>query len=374
MTTDRRATVPSSPRLRDLALCPHGSVTDRELQALGLDRSAVIDFSASTNPLGPSPAVRHALATLEIGRYPDDDAGALHQLLAAQTRLDSSYVLVGNGSSELIWLLALAYLERDDQVLVVGPTFGEYARAARIMGAAMSEWRATAATDFRPDVASLCATIRRLGPTMVFLCNPNNPTGALLRRAELERLLDATPGMLVLDEAYSGFVDEPPATLDLVAGNRLVVLRSLTKDYALAGLRLGYAVAAPPVIGAMRQVRPPWSVNAAAQAAGVAALGDAEHLERSLAVVREARAYLLAELRRQGWPVVPSMANFLLVDVGDGASFRQQVLRHGCVLRDCASFGLPAYVRIGIRTLPECRRLVAAMASAQAEAAAGTPA
>ncbi len=371
MTADCRAPLPPSPRLRNLAPCPHGSITDGELQALGLDRSLVIDFSASTNPLGPSPAVRQALAAVEIGRYPDDDAIALHRTLAAHTGLDSSCLLAGNGSSELIWLLALAYLDPGDHVLVVGPTFGEYARAARIMGAAVTEWRADAAADFRPDVPALCAAIRRLGPKIVFLCNPNNPTGVLLRRSEIERVLAATPGLLVLDEAYIGFVAEPPATLDLIVGSRLVVLRSLTKDCALTGLRLGYAAAAPPVIEALRQVRPPWSVNAAAQAAGMAALGDAVHLERSLAVVREAKAYLLAELPRLGWRVVPSMANFLLVEVGDGARFRQQLLRHGCVVRDCASFGLPAYVRIGVRTLPECQRLVTAVAAIRTAPAAG---
>ena len=369
--SSRYGAVPPSPRLRDTALCPHGSITDGELQALGLDRSQVIDFSASTNPLGPSPQVQQALATLEIGRYPDDGAVALRRMLAAQTGLNSSCLLTGNGSSELIWLLALAYLDADDHVMVVGPTFGEYGRAARIMGAEVTEWRANAAADFRPDVPALCAAIRRLGPKIVFLCNPNNPTGALLQRSQLESILAATPGLLVLDEAYIGFVEQPPATLDLVIGNQLVVLRSLTKDYALTGLRLGYAAAAPPVIEALRQVRPPWSVNAAAQAAGVAALGDSAYLARSLAVVQEAKVHLLAELHRLGWRVVPSTANFLLLKVGDGARFRQRLLRHGCVLRDCASFGLPAYVRIGVRTLPESRRLISAMAELQAEAAGG---
>jgi len=308
---------------------------------------------------------------VEIGRYPDDDAVALCRKLADQTGLAISCLLAGNGSSELIWLLALAYLDPGDHVLVVGPTFGEYARAARIMGAEVTEWRADAAADFRPDVESLCTTIRRLGPKIVFLCNPNNPTGVLLQRSEVERVLAATPGLLVLDEAYIGVVEKPPAMLDLVVNTHLVVLRSLTKDYALTGLRLGYAAAAPPVIEAIGKVRPPWSVNAAAQAAGVAALGDAAHAERSRAVLREANAYLLAELHGLGRRVVPSTANFLLLEVGDGARFRQQVLRHGCVVRDCASFGLPGYVRIAVRTLPECRRLVTAMAAVQNEAPGG---
>ena len=372
MTIDCRTPVPPSPRLRNLVPCPHGSVTDGELQALGFDRSAVIDFSASTNPLGPSPHVRQALAALEIGRYPDDAAVALRRTLAAHTGVDSSCLLAGNGSSELIWLLATAYLDPGDHVLVVGPTFGEYARAARIMGAEVTEWRADAEADFVPDVPALCTAIRRLSPKMVFLCNPNNPTGVLLRRSESECVLTATPGLLVVDEAYIGFVAKPPTILDLVAGNRLVVVRSLTKDYALTGLRLGYAAAAPPVIEALRTVRPPWSVNVAAQAAGVAAIGDPMHLQHALALVQAAKAYLVAELPRLRWRAVPSRANFLLVEVGDGACVRHQLLQHGCVLRDCASFGLPAYVRIGVRTMPECRRLVTAIAAAQTGPGAGS--
>jgi histidinol-phosphate aminotransferase len=368
------ANVQPSPRLRDLAPCPHGSVTDAELQALGLARGAVIDFSASTNPLGPPPGVKQALAALEVGRYPDDTADAFRSVLAAQTGLPTACLLAGNGSSELIWLLALAYLDPGDPVLVVGPTFGEYARAGSIMGATVTEWRADEAADFQPDVPALCAAIRQLQPKLVFLCNPNNPTGVLLDRGEIVRILGATAGLLVVDEAYIGFVAEAPTTLDLIHDGRLAVLRSLTKDYALTGLRLGYVAAAPQVIEALRQVRPPWSVNAAAQAAGIAALGDAAHLQRSLAVLAEAKTYLLAELPRLGLRPVSPAANFLLAEVDDGAGYRCRLLRQGCVLRDCASFGLPAYVRIAVRTLPECRRLVAAIATAQGASVPGAPA
>jgi histidinol-phosphate aminotransferase len=355
-----------SPRVRALAPCPHGSVTDAELRALGLERPGVIDFSASTNPLGPSPHARQVLAELAIGRYPDDNAAALQTAIARHIGLDPAGVLVGNGSVELIFLLALAYLDPGDRVVVVGPTFGEYARAARMMGADVTEWRADAAAAFQPDVPTLCAAIRRLGPKLVFLCNPNNPTGVLLGRADITSILDATPGLLVLDEAYISFVESPPRTLDLRSDGRLVVLRSLTKDCALAGLRLGYAVAVPEVIEVLRSVRYPWSVNAAAQAAGLAALADVAHLQRSLAVVQEAKRYLQAELSNLGLRVLPAAANFMLVEVGDGQRFRRQVLQRGCCLRDCTSFGLPTFVRIGVRTLPECRQLVAAIAAVQA--------
>lgn len=363
MSTSNARFVAPSHRACEITPCPHGSVGDAELRTLGLARGDVLDFSASTNPCAPSPRVWGALAAVDLGRYPDDEASELRAALAARIGLPADWLLAGNGSSELFWLLALAYLDPGDAVLVVGPTYGEYARAARMLGARVTEWRAEAANGFQPDLAAVCAVIDRLRPKLTFLCNPNNPTGVLLDRPAITRLLVATPGLLVIDEAYAGFVESPQTVLDLIADGRCVVVRSLTKDYALAGLRLGYVVAVPAVIAALRAVRPPWSVSAAAQAAGVAALSDDAHLHRSLAEVRAAKAYLLDALPRLVLRVLPSAANFLLVEVGDGRRFRERLLRRGCCVRDCASFGLPTHVRVGVRTLAECRRLVAAIAS-----------
>jgi histidinol-phosphate aminotransferase len=352
-----------SPRVVGLAACPHGSVSDAEVRSLGLEPASVLDFSASINPCGPSPRVRDAIARTDISRYPDDDASALRRALARRLDASPEAIMVGNGSVELIWLLAVAYLDPGDTVLVVRPTFGEYERAARIAGAQVLCWRAEPCNGFRPDVAAIASLIVQSRPKLVFLCSPNNPTGAHLDRSEIERIVEASgSGLVVLDEAYRGFVEAPAPMLDLVAGGQVVLLRSLTKEYALAGLRLGYAVAAPDVIEHLRAVRPPWTVNAAAQAAGMAALDDEAHLARARAEVRAAKAYLEEELGRLGLAAAPSAANFLLVEVGDGAAFRGRLLRQGCCVRDCASFGLPAHVRIGIRTRPECERLVAAMA------------
>lgn len=168
--------------------------------------------------------------------------------------------------------------------------------------------------------------------------------------------MGARDGYLVArDDTFRDLCDEA------LASGRLLLLRSLTKDHGLAGLRLGYAVAPPELLEPIRRVRPPWTVNAAAQAAGLAALGDAAHLERARRVVVEARAYLQRELSALGLAVVPSAANFLLVRVGDGAAFRSALLERGLCVRDCASFGLPAHIRIAMRTLPECERLVDAV-------------
>lgn len=334
-------------------------MAEPEQEALGL--GPVLDFSANANPLGPPPGVAAAMAAVDPARYPDDECRRLRRALGAHLGVEAERIVVGNGSVDLIWMLAAAYLRRDDTALIVGPTFGEYARAVAIHGAVPVEYRAREARGFAPDLADVVALIREGRPRLVFLCNPNNPTGLYLERPMVQRIHAAcAEGLLVVDEAYLGFVEVAGSLLDLV-DDGAVLLRSMTKDYTLAGLRLGYVLAAPGVVAALRKVRAPWSVNAAAQAAGIAALADQGHLARARAAVAEARAYLVAELTRLGLAVVPPSANFLLVQVGDAAACRAALLARGCCVRDCTSFGLPQYIRIGLRTMPECRLLVEAM-------------
>lgn len=345
--------------MSDVPVCPHGSLSAAEAAERGL--GAVLDFSASCNPLGVSPRVLAALTAVDPARYPDDGCRQLRRALAELTGLPAEWVVVGNGSVEIIWLLAAAYLRPTDTALVVGPTFGEYARAAAIAGAKVVGWRAGESNGFAVRPEAVAAAVGECRPRLVFLCNPNNPTGAYLRRRDVETILAACHGsLLVVDEAYLRFVSQADSLVDLVGPN-LVLLRSLTKDYGLAGLRLGYALAAPEVARVLRTVKAPWSVSATAQAAGLAALADEAHVARGLAEAAVARAYLTRELARLGLPVQPSAANFFLVRVGDARSFGEALLRRGCCLRDCSSFGLPAYVRIGMRPLAECRRLVAAI-------------
>ncbi|HLH26496.1 MAG TPA: histidinol-phosphate transaminase [Chloroflexota bacterium] len=341
------------PELLDLPPAVHGSAP--------LSAGAVLDFSVSSNPLGPASSVLAAARAAPIGRYPEPDAATLRTALAAGLNVAPERLVVGNGSAELIWLLALAYIERGQRALVVGPTFAEYARAARLMGARVAEYRASAADGFRLDVAALCRVITATRPRLTFLCNPNNPTGVYLGRADVERLLAVVPGLLVLDEAYAGFVPEPWDVRPLLTDGRLVVLRSLTKDHALAGLRLGYALAAPAVARALQWAQPPWSVNAVAQAAGLAALAAGDHVTRGRALAREATAYLAKGLRALGLEALPSAANFFLVAVPDGSEVASALRAAGIYVRDCASFGLPGYLRLAARPLAECDALLAAL-------------
>lgn len=359
--------MPIEPR-KELAAVQHvthGSVGTDELAVHGLPLDRVLDFSVNTNPLGPPPSVTAALATTDPARYPDPTALPLRHALAGRLGIDPAQLVVGNGSSELIWLLALAYARPAPAgVLVVGPTFGEYERACRLVGAAVAHEVARQETDFQPPIASLATRILDERPRLVWLCNPNNPTGCYLGRREIEPVLQACVAggaLLVVDEAYLSFVRKADSLLDLVPSGHLFLLRSLTKDYALAGLRLGYGIGTRAMADALRAAQPPWSINSAAQACGAAALADTAHLERAQAEVWAARAELVAALEQLGLRIVPPAANFVLVRVGDAPAFRSRLLTRGYVVRDCSSFGLPGHVRIAVRTRAGCARLVMAI-------------
>ncbi|MDO8530772.1 MAG: histidinol-phosphate transaminase [Dehalococcoidia bacterium] len=344
----------------------HGGLRDAEARALGLDPAEVLDFSASVNPLGPSPRVREALARFDPSAYPDPECRALRDALARLHGVPASNILPGNGATELIHLIPRALAPQGGEYAVVlGPTFGEYDVACRLAGLNVVEVRATREKGFQWDMDEVCHVLAEEAPVLLFLCNPNNPTGVYLDRRAVLRLLDAAPdATLVLDEAYAPFVAAPWASSDLTASGRVVVLRSMTKDGALAGLRLGYALAQEDVAQRLRIFQPSWSVNAAAQAAGLAALADADHLTRARAEVRRAVAYLREALSEMGLYVAPSLANFVLVEVGDAPAMRLALLRRGLCVRDCTSFGLPSFIRIGARRLPDCERLMAALPDA----------
>jgi len=339
----------------------HGGIDYAELEALGIAPEEVVDFSANLNPFGPPPGIKKAMGRANIAAYPDSRAGELRRLLADKLRVNEENLIVGSGSVELIRLAALAYFGRGDSVLIIEPTFGEYEVACQVSGASIIRQR-RAPKSFRLDIEATTGLIKRYCPKGIFIDNPNNPTGQYLSQKEFERLLDAAKdSLVVLDEAYITFVDNVWSSLGMVRGNNLLVLRSMTKDYALAGLRLGYGVAGREVISSLRRICPPWNVNAVAQQAGLVAMAAEGYLRRCQLKLKPAKSYLVAELSRLGLPPVPSAANFLLVKVDSAPRFRRELLQRRVLVRDCTSFGLPGYVRISPRTLPECRRLVRAI-------------
>ena len=351
------------PELMTLQPDVHGGPDHGELARLGLRPEDVLDFSASVNAYGPPPGIREALTAADITRYPDRHATALRQAIAEREGLTPDQVLAGNGAAQLIWLVALAYLRPGDTTLVIGPTFGEYRVASQLMGARVVIWRADRARAFAPDPDELLTALRSHRPRLVWLCNPNNPTGVYLDRDALSRLREAAPDALwAIDEAYRPFVAEPWPSVPLIPDGRVVLLRSLTKEYALPGVRLGYALADASIIEVLARAQPPWSVNALAQAAGLAALADQAHVAATVARLREEAQRLRAGLQAQGWTVLPTRTHFFLVHVGDATAVRARLLReHRIQVRDCTSFGLPEWIRVAARRPEENDRLLAAM-------------
>ncbi len=358
------------PEIENLEICPHGGPDWAELKAMGLALEEVLDFSVSSNPFAPPPGVEKSLSGAAINRYPDSETTELRQGLSEKLGMTPDNILAGNGSMELIRLIALAYFGKGDNILILEPTFGEYEVACRIVGAeVVKQWR-RAEKGFALSIEEMIGLIRQHRPRGVFLCNPNNPTGDYLSRQEVETISDSCEdSLLILDEAFSAFADESWSSIDLVHRGDVVLVRSMTKDYGLAGLRLGYAIARQEIIDSLRRVRPPWNVNVMAQRAGIAALEDAGYLEWCKQKLGEAKQFLIGELHRIGYAVIRSRANFFLVRVGDARAFRAALLKHGILVRDCSSFGLPEYIRVTTRTVSECHKLIATIETLKREGA-----
>ncbi|MBU2609264.1 MAG: histidinol-phosphate aminotransferase family protein, partial [Chloroflexi bacterium] len=295
-------------------------------------------------------------------QYPDSAATDLKRALVEALGLSPGNILVGSGSTELIRMAALAYFKPGDQVLIITPTFGEYEIACRIAGASVTEQRLSPEKGFRLEVNDTIELIQKHRPSGIFITNPNNPTSRYLSRNAIERILvNSQESLLILDEAYLTFVDNSWSSLDMIDRGNLLILRSMTKDYALAGLRLGYGIAHENIIDTLSRILPPWNVNAVAQQAGIIALKEQDYVKQSQAKIKEAKEYLITGLARLGLPPLPSEASFFLVKVNDSPAFRHRLLEQKMLVRDCTSFGLPGYIRIAPRTMPECQQLIKAI-------------
>ena len=354
----------------------HGGVTPAELRALGLKPEDVLDFSASISPIGPPEGVREALNQVDLAAYPDPqcillrEAISNHLSISGSEHVGTEKILVGNGSTEIIHLLARAYLSPPrpgtaNTAFILTPTYGEYEGACRLMESTISCLDGLDQPGFKWDTQLAAHRIAQEKPSLIFLCNPNNPTGVFLNRKEVSLLAQAaegTGGLLVLDEAYLSFVEEPWDSLSLLGQGPVILVRSMTKDYGLTALRLGYSVASEDATQRLGALQPDWSVNGLSQAAGLAALADIGYLERARRAVPESKNFLSARFADLGFAVPSSAANFLLVKVGDATGWSDKLIRQGLAVRDCTSFGLPEYIRVGIRPLADCQHLAEAMA------------
>jgi histidinol-phosphate aminotransferase len=350
------------PNIERLKPVLHGGINYAELKKLGLSPEAVIDFSVSTNPFGPPPGLAQEICKAPIEDYPDSESTELIAVLSKKLQLSPENLVAGSGSTELIRLVAAAYLGKGDRVIIPQPAYGDYELACDLADATVAQIKSTREEGFKLDVPELVDFIRREPPRAVFICNPNNPTGQYLGRDEIEQILSAAPAtLLVLDEAYIAFTDDPWPSQELISRGNLVILRSMTKDFALAGLRLGYAIADPAIITALKKVKAPWNVSSVAQTAGIFALNNLDYLVDCRRHLKQARQILVRGLEELGLNPLPSRTLFFLVEIGDAAGLRQALYKKGLLVRDCASFGLPGYIRLATRSEEDCRRLLAEM-------------
>ena len=347
------------PELNNLKACPHGGIDYSEVKALGLSPGEILDFSVCSNPYKIPEGIRKSINTIDIAQYPDPDVNEFRQRLSQKLGLSPDNILAGNGVTELIRLISMTYFRQDDSILILEPSFGEYEVACHIAGAKPVKQWMELENNFTPKITETINLIKKCHPRGVFICNPNNPTGKYLSKQEIEMILAAREDTLfILDEAYINFVDNSWSALDLIKRNNVIILRSMTKDYALAGLRLGYAIANQEIIENIRLVRPPWNVNTIAQKIGIIALDEVIYLEQSKKQIKQAKQFLIDELCQLDFQPLPSDTHFFLVRVGNATSFRLSLLKNGILVRDCTSFGLPEYIRIAPRTMPECQQLI----------------
>ena len=361
----------------------HGTPDYAELDALGLDPSEVIYFSSNINPYGPPASVVEAvhdeISRSFLARYPDSRSQRLREKIGAYHGLPPDAVLVGNGTADLIWLLAHAY-GYQRQAAILSPTFSEYADGVIMAGGhpnhlLLPGWQRISRRRFAPGGTMLAHTRQALesaAPWLVFICNPNNPTGEYLSPGELRYLWEGAPDALwVVDEAYAEFTEDPWSAAQWVMsatngrrarGPGWVVLRSMTKDFALGGLRLGYLLAPPSIIERLQAVQPPWSVNGVAQLAGLVALDEMSWREETTARLRKDVRALQEGLRACGYAPLPTTVSYFLVPVGDAKSMRDRLIAARMFVRDCTSFGLPDHIRIAARPLHENASLLEAMA------------
>jgi len=338
---------------------------EAELGLVGL-----IKLASNENSLGPSPMALAALtrALPQIHRYSDADSRLLKVALSRKTGCDSSQILCGNGSSEFILLLAHVLTGPGDRALMSRPSFTLYAKNAQAAGAEVVEVPLT--PDYGHDLEALLAKAGEAAERtrLVFLDNPLNPTGAFLSPEALADFYRRLPpaAVLVLDEAYIDFSRRPRADwrpfLDESDG-RLVVLRTFSKIYGLAGLRAAYALMPAPLAAALNKTRQPFNMNSLAQAGALAALEDEDFLRRSLEMTWTSLDYFQAEFARLGLGPRPTEANFLMADLGGRSADElfQALLRRGVITRSLASFGLPACLRVNAGLPAESRALVSAL-------------
>ncbi|MCC6442181.1 MAG: histidinol-phosphate transaminase [Armatimonadetes bacterium] len=353
------------PNILDLTPYRPGKPIEEVQREYGIQD--VVKMASNENPLGPSPKAVAAMeeAVRQVGLYPDGNCFYLKEDLARYWKVSAEEIILGNGSDEIIHYLGVAFMNPGEEVILADPTFVRYESAAILNNCACIK------VPLKNHTYDLAAMADRITDRtkMIFIANPNNPTGTMVTRQEVDALMNRVPeGVLtVFDEAYYEYVESPayPDTLNLVReGRDVIVLRTFSKIYALAGLRIGYGIARPEIIHYLNQVREPFNVSLVAQAAARASLRDPGQVARSRKANAEGKRFLCQGFEAIGLEYAPSEANFIWVNTGkDSREVFEALIHRGVIVRTGDIFGWPTYIRVTMGTPDENRRFIEALRS-----------
>jgi histidinol-phosphate aminotransferase len=356
--------LPINPDLARIPTYQPGRPIEEVARELGMPAAQIIKLASNENPLGPSPA---ALAAMEnvlrnLHLYPDGNAYYLKRRLAGKLGVSPEHLILGNGSNEIIEFAGHALLEQGTEVVVSQYCFAVYPIVTQLFGGVLVT---VPARNFGHDLPAMARAINSR-TRIVFVANPNNPTGTVAPAADLMRLVDEVPRnvLLAMDEAYIEFLDEPCDLLPLIRSGQkqnLLLMRTFSKIYGLAGLRLGYGIGHPELIAALEKVRQPFNINALAQAGALAALDDAEHAARTRQNNKTGLKLFEDAFRKLGLQFIPSAANFVLVHVREGARVCAELQKLGIITRPMAGYQLPEWIRITVGTPAENERCLAGL-------------
>ncbi|MCD6318176.1 histidinol-phosphate transaminase [Candidatus Aerophobetes bacterium] len=332
-----------------------GKPVEEVKRELGLKK--VIKLASNENSLGPSPKAVEAIKNyaFRIHLYPDGAGYYLRKSLAKKFKLDKENIILGNGSDEIVSLLTRFFIQKGDQVIMGDPSFLMYKIDTQLSGGKVIP---IPLKNFKLNISEM---LRSITPQtkIIFIANPNNPTGTIVRKKEVEDLFKFLPSsiLIIFDEAYCEYVEDPdyPQTLEWVRkGKNLIILRTFSKIYGLAGLRIGYGIAKKEIIDILNRARPPFNVNSLAQIAALASLSDIEHLHRSKKLVKEGKKFLYHSLKEMEIPFVPTQTNFILIRTGEKTKeIVDELLKRGIIVRGMESYNLPQYIRLTIGTQEE---------------------